>query len=121
MAVESAWRALPPADRERAVILTTNYGRAGAIDWFVSPDLPPTRAPVGSYWYWGPGELPGEVVVVVGHEAAELEDGWFGRAVEVARVSRPWGVPEERDVPIVIARDPTRSLQQVWPGFRGRN
>jgi 4-amino-4-deoxy-L-arabinose transferase-like glycosyltransferase len=120
-ATQAVWDALPVEDRDRAVIMATNYGRAGAIDWFAGDALPPVIAPVGSYWFWGPGELPGAVVVVVGAEAADLEGTWFGSAVEVARVLRPWGVPEEQHVPIVVARDPPGSLQEVWPQFRGRN
>lgn len=120
-ATESAWRALPAEDRARTVILATNYGRAGAIDWFGADDLPPALAPVGSYWFWGPGDLPGDIAVIVGMEAAELEDVWFGHAVEFTRVLRPWGVPDERDVPIVIAREPVRTIQQIWPEFRGVN
>lgn len=118
--VESVWRALPPDDRERAVILTTNYGRAGALDWFGSDELPPARAPVGSYWFWGPGERSGEVAILVGTEVPELRDV-FGSVEEVTRVHRPWGVPEEREVIIVLARDPLRTLQDVWPQFARRN
>lgn len=120
-ATEAAWRALPAADRSRAVILATNYGRAGAIDYFASDQLPDVISPVGSYWFWGPGERPGEVVVVVGAEVEELAGAGFRSAVEVDRVRRPWGVPEERDVPIVVARDPVRTLQEVWPELRGMN
>lgn len=119
-AVDSAWRSLPPADRAQAVILATNYGRAGAIDWF-GTDLPPAIAPVGSYWFWGPGELPGAVMIVVGEDAGELEGQWFRSAVEFTRVRRPWGVPEEQDVPIAIGRGPIRTLQEFWPEFRGMN
>lgn len=120
-AVEAAWRGLPPEERNRAAILATNYGRAGAIDWFASDDLPNVISPVGSYWFWGPGERPGDVVVVVGLEARDLAGPLFRSAVEITRVRRPWGVPEERDVPIVVARGPIRTLQEVWPEFRGMN
>ncbi|HEX6309284.1 MAG TPA: glycosyltransferase family 39 protein [Longimicrobiales bacterium] len=120
-ATDSAWRALTAAERGRAVILATNYGRAGAIDWFGSADLPPAIAPVGSYWFWGPGERPGAITIVVGEEADELAGRWFRSATEFTRVRRPWGVPEEQDVPIVIARDPVRTLKEIWPEFRGVN
>ncbi len=120
-AAEAAWRSLPPQERARAVILGTNYGRAGAIDWFGSAALPPAIAPVGSYWFWGPGPHPGDVTIVVGEEADSLEGQYFEDAVEFTRVRRPWGVPEERDVPVVIARRPLRTLQEVWPAFRGVN
>ncbi|HSH44758.1 MAG TPA: hypothetical protein VK966_02825, partial [Longimicrobiales bacterium] len=118
--VEAVWRGLPPEDRARAVILGTNYGRAGAIDWFGDDDLPAAVAPIGSYWFWGPGPLPGDVVIVVGDEPEALEE-WFRTAEEVTRIRDPWRVPEERDVPIVLARDPVMTLQEAWPRFEGRN
>ncbi len=120
-AVEAAWHSLTPDEQARTVILATNYGRAGAIDWFGSDALPAAIAPVGSYWFWGPGPLPGEITIVLGDEAAELEGAYFRSATEFTRVRRPWGVTEEQDVPVTIARDPLGSLQEFWPRFEGMN
>jgi hypothetical protein len=119
--VAVTYEALPPADRERAVILATNYGRAGAIDFYAGDRIPHAVAPVGSYWFWGPGDRPGTVTIVVGEEPDSLVGTYFREAVLARRVLRPWGVPEERDVPITVARDPIRPLQDVWPQWRGVN
>jgi hypothetical protein len=119
-AVVRVWNGLSDDDRSRAVIIATNYGRAGAIDWFAPDHMPAVLAPVGRYWFWGPGERPGEVARVVGGDAEELQ-AFYGSVVEAARVARPWGVPEERDVAIFVARDPVRPLQEVWPEFKGQN
>lgn len=120
-AVELAWQSLTPDERARTVVMGTNYGRAGAIDWFGSDALPAAIAPIGSYWFWGPGPLPGEIVIVLGGEAAELEGTYFRSAMEFTRVRRPWGVMEERDVPVTIVREPLVTLQQLWPRFEGMN
>jgi hypothetical protein len=40
---------------------------------------------------------------------------------EVARFDHPWMVPEERNLPILVARGMTRTLQAVWPTLGGRN
>src|SRR5690606_5481601 len=120
-AVAGAWAALSPEERERTASLATNYGRAGAIDWFGSEELPEAIAPIGSYWFWGAGELPGEITIVLGEEASELEGRYFRIAREFTRVPRTWGVPEERDVPVTIARDPLVPLHAVWPQFEGIN
>lgn len=117
----TVWNGLPPADRSRAVLLAANYGEAGALD-FYGPrhGLPRAVAPVGSYWFFGPGDRTGEVTVAVGIEPDALE-AYFESTRLAARVENPWGVPEEQDVPIVVARGPYRSLQEVWPDFRGAN
>ncbi|MDX1675680.1 MAG: hypothetical protein R3314_12870, partial [Longimicrobiales bacterium] len=119
--VAHVYRSLPPEDRAAAVILATNYGRAGAIDFYADDEIPDAVAPVGSYWFWGPGERPGQVTIVVGAEPGDVEGEFFREATLAARVRNPWGVPEERSVGIVVARDPIRPLQEVWPEWRGVN
>ncbi len=119
--VARVWRDLPAADRSRAVIIATNYGEAGAID-FYGPrlGLPPAVAPVGSYWFFGPGSKAGDVAVVVGSDEEELRR--FFRDVRLAAtVDEPWVVPEERHLPIWVCRAPLHTLQEVWPSFRGQN
>jgi len=39
----------------------------------------------------------------------------------VATVGHPFAVAEERDVPIVVAKAPKRTLQQIWPELAGRH
>ncbi len=119
--VLAVYRELPPEERETAVILATNYGRAGAIDYYGADELPHAVAPVGSYWFWGPGERPGQVTIVVGAAPEDLLGEHFRSARLARRVENPWGVPEERSVGIVVARDPVRPLQDVWPRWRGVN
>jgi hypothetical protein len=36
-------------------------------------------------------------------------------SIELAdRVTNTWGVPEERDVPITVCRDPPITMQRLW-------
>jgi hypothetical protein len=77
------------------------------------------RTPSG-YRIFGPGELPGEVAVGLGLTERDLRD-FYGEITIVERVLNPWGVPEQQDNPIVVARGPNRTLQQVWPELAGRN
>jgi hypothetical protein len=119
--VASVWRELPSEEREGAVLLATNYGRAGALDWY-GPDrgLPPSIAPIGSYWFWGPGDREWDVAVVAGSDSVSLA-GFFEEVREAARIRDPWRVPEERDVGVFVVRRPYESLAEVWPRFEGRN
>jgi len=84
------------------------------------PFLPPAAAPTDSYWYFGPGQLPGEVVIKV---SGEREDPLqcFRSAGLAAGVNEPWVVPEERNVQIWVCRGPYRTLQEVWQMFEGQN
>jgi hypothetical protein len=120
-AVAAAYHALPPEERSRAIIIAANYGEAGAIDYFgPRRGLPRAIAPVGSYWFFGPGDLPGDVAVTLGLEAEDLE-GFYMEFEVVQRVANEWGVPEQQNNPIGIARRPFRPVQEVWPELAGRN
>jgi hypothetical protein len=115
------YHALPPDDRERAVIGASNYGEAGAIDFFgPRHGLPRAVSAVGSYWFFGPGDLPGDVIVTRGVEPRDVE-GHYAEFEVVARLENRWGVPEQQNVPIGIGRNPAASLQEIWYLFAGQN
>ena len=120
-AVAKVYVGLPEEERREAVILAGNYGEAGAIDFFgPRHGLPPAVSPAGSYWFFGPGDKPGTVTLTVGPELEDLAP-YFDSLQLVTRVGNPWGVGEERDVPVIVARRPHRTLQAVWPDLAGRN
>ncbi|MEP6507695.1 MAG: glycosyltransferase family 39 protein [Gemmatimonadales bacterium] len=119
--VAKVFNSLPPGDKARAVILAANYGEAGAIDYYGPKlGLPPVVSAAGTYWFFGPGDKPGDVVVAVGVREESLKQ-FFKEVTLVKTVGNPWSVGEERNVPIYIARDPMKTLQQVWPSLAGRN
>jgi 4-amino-4-deoxy-L-arabinose transferase-like glycosyltransferase len=120
-AVARVYHDLPDADRGRAVILANNYGEAGAVDWYgPRHGLPRAVSNAGSYWFFGPGDLPGEVAVALGIEPDVLRD-FYAEVTLVERLPNPWGVPEQQHNPIVVARRPMATLQEVWPELGGRN
>ena len=120
-AVASVYDALPPDERAQAVIAADNYGEAGAIDYYGSRmGLPPAICGCGSYWFFGPGTLPGAVLVDIGTPAEQLR-AFYGDVREVARLRDPWAVPEERDVPITVSRAPKATLQLLWPRLDPRS
>jgi hypothetical protein len=120
-AVARIYHRLPAEQRSEAVILAANYGEAGALELY-GPRyrLPPPVSPAGSFWFFGPGSRPGKVVLTVGVDPADLA-GRFQRVRLVGRVGQSWAVVEERDVPIVLATGPRRTLQEVWPSLAGRH
>lgn len=115
--VSRHYQQLPREDRAQAVIIGSNYGEAGALD-FYGPryGLPRAISTAGTYWFFGPGDLPGDVAITVGVEAEELAP-FFRSARLLERIDDPWLVPEQRDNPIVIAGGPYRTLQEVWPSL----
>jgi 4-amino-4-deoxy-L-arabinose transferase-like glycosyltransferase len=120
-AVSKVYHALPDGQRERAVIVAANYGEAGALD-FYGPryGLPQVVSPAGSYWFFGPGDRPGDVVISIGVPREAMRQ-YFDSVETAATVTHPWTVEEERNVPISIGTRPRTTLQQLWPSLAGGN
>ena len=120
-AVGQVYHALPATDRERAVIIAGNYGEAGAIDFFGPRyGLPGAICPCGSYWFFGPGDKPGEVVVTIGPSREDLAP--FFDSLQVAtRITNPWAVQEERDLTVFVARRPRRPFSRSGRTLARRN
>jgi len=117
----TVWHALSPADTANAILVGTNYGRAGALDLY-GPDLglPPAISATGSYWFFGPGNKSGDVAVVPANDADDLKKFWR-ECTEAVRTTNPWGVPEEQTVHIYVCRGALRSIQDAWPTLAGQH
>jgi len=105
----------PSLVRHGAVLYGANYGQAGALDLYGRRlGLPPVVSLAGSWYFFGPGDRPGNPVVLLGVEPEELESVGCGKVELATRVENRWGVPEERDVPVTFCYDPSITLQQLW-------
>jgi 4-amino-4-deoxy-L-arabinose transferase-like glycosyltransferase len=120
-AVERAYRTVPANRQAHVVLVAGNYGEAGALD-FYGPrlGLPPVVSPAGSYWFFGPGGRPGEVIVTLGVPADSLRP-FYDSVRTVEWIGHPWAVQEERRVSINVATGARTTLQAIWPTLKGRN
>jgi hypothetical protein len=110
---------LTAEEREHAVLFGANYGQAGLLDLYGRRlDLPPVVSLAGSFFLFGPGRRPGDVIVFLGIEPEQLVSITCDSLEMPARVTNPWGVEEERDVPVVVCRGPSMTLQEFWRGRR---
>jgi hypothetical protein len=119
-AVATAYRTLPPLERAQAVIIGNNYGEAGALD-FYGPryGLPPVVSAAGSYYFFGPGKLPGRVAVTLGESEQGLHR-LFDSVEAGPHLTDSLTVREERDLTVYVCRGIKRTLQEIWPGEAGR-
>ena len=120
-AVAHAYDSLPPEKRAQVVLGADNYGEAGALEYYGPRlGLPRVVSSAGSYWFFGPGEKPGTVLVSLGVKKEDLER-WYRTVTPAGRVINAWGVPEESDVPVYVAEHPRTTLQAIWPSLAGQN
>lgn len=97
-----------------AVIVTSNYGEAGAIDRFGSEyGLPRAYSGHNAYHDWGPPPEGAAPVVAVGRRAAALLRG----CRVMARVDS--GVENQEDgVPVSLCDGPRGTWSVAWPALR---
>jgi hypothetical protein len=105
-----------PADAE-VVVLTGNYGEAGAVDRYL-PDLAPAYSRHNAYWDWGPPPESADTVVAVGLPEEELRR-WFGSVREAARIDDGVDLDnDEQGRPVWVASDRTAPWSRIWPELR---
>jgi 4-amino-4-deoxy-L-arabinose transferase-like glycosyltransferase len=114
-AVAAAYQSLPAEKQARAVLVASNYGEAGALEFYGPRHGLPQRVLLpGSIVLWRPSPGgPSDVVVTVGIPPEVLER-YLGSVRLVRRFDYAWMVDEERNVPICIAESPNQSVQDVW-------
>jgi hypothetical protein len=116
--VAAAYRSLPPDERATARVLASNYGEAGAVDWFGPRfGLRPAISGHDTYWFWRPRHEVVGPLVTVGYQTQELRT-LCGDLRQVGTVTNNAGAAnEEQGGPIFICRDLRMPLDS-WPSFR---
>jgi hypothetical protein len=107
---------LAPEEKVDCVIGASNYGEAGAIDFFGKPyGLPNAISSHNNYWFWGPGDKPGKVLLVIGG-SKEGYERMYEDVKEVATFQHPYS--RESGTRIYLCRKPRHTLQEIWPHIR---
>jgi hypothetical protein len=113
--VGAVYRSLGPPERVSTVVVTANYGEAGAIDRYGSRyGLPAAFSGHNSYWFWGVPHPPLGTAILVGFRSvARL--GSFRDVVLAARIHNAAGVRnDEEGAPIWLCRGQLRPWPAIW-------
>jgi 4-amino-4-deoxy-L-arabinose transferase-like glycosyltransferase len=106
-------------DRGRAVVLTGNYGEAGAIDRYgPGLGLPAAYSGHNAYGYWGPPPPGAAPVIAVGLSPSERADH-LRACHPVTRFDNGLDIDnDEQGIMIYVCAGPRHSWQGDWPGLR---
>jgi hypothetical protein len=70
--VSKVYQSLPAEEQKHTLVYCSNYGKAGAIEYFSNQyPLPTVICPHNSYWYWWPKENEFTTVIIIG---GQIED-----------------------------------------------
>lgn len=123
MAAETArvYRSLSPEEQAKTAIFGTNYGEAGAIDFFGPKyGLPKAISSHQNYFLWGPRDYKGEIVIVLGSRNPDDTREFFEHVEVVATLNHPYALAYENR-PILLCRGLKQNLQTLWPALKTWN
>ncbi|HUE43415.1 MAG TPA: glycosyltransferase family 39 protein [Candidatus Sulfotelmatobacter sp.] len=119
--VARVYHSLPPDQQRKTAIYTANYGEAGAIDFFGPRyGLPKAICAHQSYFFWGPREYTGEIMILVGSANIEEARPHFASIEIVPTLSNRYAMPHEQH-PILLARGLRADLHAIWPTLKNWN
>ena len=116
--VEQVVASLAPDERNEVVIVTSNYGEAGAREYFGRErDLPPVVSFHNNYWPWGNAGWTGGTVITVGIPP-ERAAAWFNQIEDRGTLDCEWCMPFERAAHILVVREPRLPPDEIWRRMR---
>ncbi|WP_217698518.1 ArnT family glycosyltransferase [Streptacidiphilus griseoplanus] len=118
--IAAVYRSLPAQERDRAVILTGNYGEAGALARYGPAEGLP-RAYSGHNGMADFGRPPDgtDVVIAVGWDHPDQLRQWFADVRDAGRVDERIDVDnDENHGPIRVCRHPLRPWPELWQQMR---
>jgi hypothetical protein len=116
-ATAQVYNSLAPEERAKAGILAGTYGDAGAIDFFGARyGLPKSISPHQNYYYWGPREYTGEILILLHYELADAQRGC--QSVQIGPLlNNPYAMQEEHYT-ILVCRGSKLPLAEAWPRLK---
>ena len=115
--VARVYNGLSPEERSHTAIFANNWGEAAAID-FYGPryGLPAAISNHNNYWYWGPRDYTGDIVIVLGSDGRGDREHF--RSVQAAgQVEHPYSRRDEHFT-IWLCRGLNQDLRELWPAMK---
>jgi hypothetical protein len=111
--VSKVYLSLPQEDRKKTVIYCSNYGKAGAIEYYKEKyPLPDVICPHNSYWYWWPDLRNITTVIIIGGEIEEHLEA-LDEVYEAGYHKTKYAMPYENNLPIFIGRGLKGSIEEI--------
>jgi hypothetical protein len=118
--VARVYQALPEAERAHTLIVTANYGEAGALNHYgPALGLPRAVSQHNNFYLWGPGDIAGATTVITVGMDPKGPAQVFSSVEPAGRVVAPYAMPYETRHPVLVCRGWTVEPLEAWR--RGRH
>nr|MBA3233644.1 hypothetical protein [Propionibacteriales bacterium] len=115
--IATSYDALPRDEQLHAIVLTSNYGEAGAVMRF-RPEVGPVFSGQNSLYDLGPPPADTETVIAVGYDETDLR-AWFARVRQEAQVDNGVDVDnDEQGTRVWVCGDPRLPWTVLWSQLR---
>ncbi|MFZ0666299.1 MAG: glycosyltransferase family 39 protein [Acidimicrobiales bacterium] len=117
--IAKVYSSVPQKVRGSTIILTGNYGEAGAVDRFGARyGLPTAYSGHNAFWYWGPPPPSVTAAVAVGFPRSSLTSV-CGSLKLATRLNNHLDISdEEQGAPVWMCTDLLGSWKVLWPKLR---
>jgi len=114
--IAAAYHAIPAAERARTDIFTSNYGEAGAIDFYRTRyGLPAAASGHNAFWTWGAPHTTPSAVLIVGLGAGQWST-WCDSLHVVGHLSNSQRVQnDELGAPLTLCTGVKYTWHELWP------
>jgi len=118
--VSNVYTSLPKDEQQRCLVLTSNYGEAGAISYYARQyPLPPVISGHNNYWLWGPGNVKEDFIIIrLGGGTIENQSKYYGKVTHAATTKSTYSMPYENNLPVYVCKNAKYSLLKEWPNFK---
>jgi len=111
--ISKVYLSLPEKEREKTVVYCSNYGKAGAIEYYSSKyPLPKVVCPHNSYWYWSKETNEISTIIIIGGEIEEHLES-LEEVYEAGYHQTKYAMPYENNQKIFIGRGLKISLDEI--------
>ncbi len=116
--VAEVYRALPENERKNAVIVSSDYGTAGALEIYGPPlGLPPVYATHNSFHSWGPPSDTVKTFIGVSIDVNGVRDK-FDQVEQVKVYHCADCTHPQQNMPIYVLTGPEFSMEKEWKNFK---
>jgi hypothetical protein len=112
--VSEVYSALTPEEKKDCVVYGSNYGEAGAINYYRKKyDLPPAVSEHNNFYLWGPGSFKGGTIIFIGVSEEDLREEYASVERKAVIVSE-YAMPYETNLPVYVCSGLNTPIKEAW-------